>query len=188
MPDNTSTTTVTNVSAAKPAAAGAVLVGSTSATLPTSVSAATTGFTSLGYISEDGLSNTNSPSNEFMKAWGGDVVLASQTERADTFRFKLIECLNPDVLKVVYKDADVTGSLDGTAGIAVKSSAAQLPEKAYIFDMIMRNDVAKRIVVPRAVVTSVGEVAYKDNEISGYEIEITALPDSAGYTHYEYIK
>lgn len=178
--------TVTNVSAGKPKVGGAINVADTSATLPTTVNAALTGFTALGYVSEDGLTNQNTIESEDIKAWGGDTVLVIQTEKTDTFGLTLIEVLNVDVLKIVFGDTNVTGTL--ADGITVNVNATELPEKAWVIDMVMRNGALKRIVIPRAKVSEIGEVSYTDNEAVGYELTLTALPDTNGNTHYEYIK
>lgn len=179
--------TATNVSAAKPSTGGAMYAGATTVTLPTSTSASIpTGMTSLGYISEDGVTNASSPTNEDVKAWGGDVVLSMQTEKTDTFSMTLIEVLNDSVLKQIFGAANVTGSL--SAGIAIEVNASELPEQAFVIDMIMRNNTAKRICIPRGKITEIGEVSYADNAAAGYAITITAMPDADGNTHYEYIK
>lgn len=179
--------TVKNVSAAKPPVGGAIYVADTTATMPTdATSELGTGWTALGYISEDGLSNDNAPDAEVIKAWGGDPVLSIYGSREDTFSFQLLEVLNVEVLKLIYGSANVTGSL--STGITVKASNDPLDDKAFVFDMIMRDGALKRIVIPIASVTDVGTIEYSDSDAVGYDTTITAQADSSGYTHYEYIK
>ena len=179
--------TATNVSAAKPPVGGAIYIGETSLTMPTdAVSQLDEGFASLGYISEDGLSNDNSPDTETIKAWGGDPVLIIDNGKEDTFSFTLLEVLNVDVLKAVYGSRNVTGTL--ATGITVRANSDAPDSKAFVADMIMRNNALKRIVVPNASVIEIGEISYTDSDAVGYEVTISAQADSAGNTHYEYIK
>ena len=139
----------------------------------------------LGYVSEDGLTNSDTRDSESVKAWGGDTVLNVLTSREDTFGFTLIESINVDVLKMVYGDENVTGDL--ASGIAIKANSNCDTEAAYVIDMILKNNVLKRIVIPDAKVSEVGDIGYKDAEATGYETTLTCMPDNDSNTHYEYI-
>lgn len=176
-----------NVTAAKPKVGGAMYVAPAGTALPTDATTALAEtFKSLGYISEDGLTNSNSPESEEIKAWGGDIVLTPITGRPDTYSVKLIESLNVDVLKMAYGDDNVTGTLE--TGITVKANATDLEEHPVVVDMILRNGVLKRICIPSAKVSEIGEISYTDADASGYELTLSCQPDADGNTHYEYIK
>lgn len=176
-----------NVSAGKPLTSGGVKLAPTGTTLPTDASTALdVAFKSLGYCSEDGLINSNSPSTTDIKAWGGDTVLTIQEEKEDTFKFTLIDSLDVEVLKAVYGSDNVSGTLSN--GISITANADEPAEAIWVFEMVMNNDAVKRIVVPCGKIIEVGDISYTDSDAIGYELTIKALPDASGNTHYEYLK
>ncbi|MCQ2530281.1 MAG: phage tail protein [Lachnospiraceae bacterium] len=178
-----------NVSAAKPKVGGAIYVAPAGTSLPTDATTALANtFKALGYISEEGLVNSNEMSSTDIKAWGGDEVLNIDQGRSDSFKYTLIEALNVEVLKQVYGSANVTGTAL-SSGVTVKAKAAlELPEQVVVAEMVLKGGILKRIVIPAGKVTAVGDVTYSDTNAIGYETTLKAFPDSSGFTHYEYIK
>ena len=108
MPE-TITTNVSNVTAGKPAVAGAIYRAPLGTELPTDAKTPlSNAFISLGYCGEDGFRNDNNRTVRKIKAWGGQNVLTVQEEVADDFKVNLIEVLNVNVLKAIYNDGNVT--------------------------------------------------------------------------------
>lgn len=181
--------TAANIVAGVPLATGGVLLGATTATAPTTATAALTGFTGAGYIGEDGVTETNERNTDKIRAWGGDTVKVVQTEHNVSYKFTFLETLNGDVLKAVYGDDNVlTTAATVSSGTLheVQINGAELPRKSFVFEV--KDGAAKiRIYVPDGQVTEVGDVTYSDSEVIGYEVTVEAFPDSLGNKAYKFM-
>lgn len=179
--------TASNVSAGKPDIAGSIHVAPKGTPLPTTTSEAlNAAFKCLGYVSEDGLTNSTGLESEKKKAWGGDTVLVIQTSKDDSFKFTLIESLNTDVLKYVYGSDNVSGTLE--TGVTVTVNNKDVEEHALVIDMILRDNTAKRIVIPDGKISEVEDIVYSDSDAVGYGTTLECIPDEYSNTHYEYLK
>lgn len=177
-----------NVSVGKPRPAGGIYRAPIGTALPTDANTALDpAYKSAGYIAEGGVTNSYTITTEAKRAWGGDLVIVNQTEYTDTFAFGLIEVLNPDALEIPYGSGNVSGTLD--TGITIRANGADKGEYVYVIDMIMRGGVLKRVVIPDAAISELGDIVYQDNEAVSYPVTLMAQA-YAGYdgdTHREYI-
>lgn len=177
--------TISNVTAGTPKVGGSFFYAPLKTTLPTDAKTElASAFKNLGYISEDGVKQSESLETNTVKAWGGDVVMTSQTGKTFTYTLTLIEALSVEVQKLVHGEGNVDGDL--ATGLTVKGNAKELEDKSFVIEQIMRGNTLKRTVIPNAKVTSIGEVTYKDGESVGYEITLTASPDDSGNSFYDY--
>lgn len=177
---------VANVTTGKPKVGGAVFRAPAGTQVPTDATTALSdAFKNLGYISEDGVTNSTSIESEEIKAWGGDTVASPQTGKTDTFQMTLIESLNAEALKAYFGNENVTG--DTSSGITIMSNSKELKESVWVVDMIATGNIPHRIVIPKAKPSELEDITYVDNEAAGLGMTLTALPDDQGNTHYEYI-
>lgn len=179
-----------NVSVGKPATGGAIFRAPKGTTLPTDPTAPLSeDFKCLGYISSDGLTNSQSRETSEAVAWGGDVVLNPQTKKTDTFKFTLIEGLNLEVLKVVYGDSNVEGTSLET-GVTVRANSKELDHAVFVVDRIYNDGTKNRTVIPDAQPIAIDDVNYKDNDPIGFPVTLAASPYEGygGDTHREVFK
>lgn len=166
-----------NVSVGKPRTTGAIYIAPAGTVLPTDATTAlAAAYKHLGYVSDDGLSNSPSIESDDIKAWGGDTVLSPQTSKSEDFSFTLIESLNMEVMKTVYGAENISGTFE--TGLTATYSSNELPAAVWVVEMILNNDILKRTVIPAGKITEIGEISYKDNEAIGYEITLKALPSN----------
>ena len=176
-----------NVSTGKPNIGGAVYVAPKGTTLPTDATTAlSSAFTCLGYVSEDGLENSNEMDVSSIKAWGGMIVYRSLNELNDEFSLALIESENVDVLKTVYGSSNVTVGVDNTVKVDIKAEDPE--EKVWVFELALRGNRAKRIIVPDGAITAREAITYNDSDPIAYGITVSAYPDASNKTHHEYME
>ncbi len=182
---------VKNVYAAEPLATGSCLVAPLGTALPTSVDAVVDeDFVDLGYVGEDGFTETNERTTEDKKAFGGDTVKVLQTEYNHTFQFVLLESLKADVLKAVYGASNVTvtpaNSSHGTQ-ITVKKNSKKLPHMSWVIDTTDTELNAKyRNVIPDGQITEVGDVTIVHSDTISYEVTVKCFKNGAGDYVYLY--
>lgn len=179
--------TVANVSTGKPKTTGGVWMAPAGTTLPTDATT-TLGndFKCLGYISEDGVTESCDMSVNTINAWGGDPVLTAQENKTYTYSFTPIETINVEVLKAMYGSDNV--SVDSTSGlITVKGNSKEVEAFVYVIELALRDGAYERIVLPNGKLTSLGDQTYNDSDPIGAETEITALPGSDGDAFKKYI-
>lgn len=178
-----------NVSNAKPKGengryAGGLYFAPSGTDVPTDASTKLTDtYTSAGYLSDDGVKNKRDRKTEDVVAFGGDTVLSVTTSLTETFELGMLETTK-DTLSIVYGADNVTADGDS---ITVVHNAKDMPRMVYVFELALTGDRVKRIVIPDGQVSDVDDVEYKDGEAITYSPTITAFPDSAGNTAYEYI-
>jgi hypothetical protein len=175
-----------DVRIAIPNTTGGVKVGATTAPAPTD--ATTTldgGFVGVGYIGEDGFTESPSTDTQDIVAWGGDIVRRIQTSHDVTYAFEMIET-NAQSLALYYGDDNVTATAASpTAGnrLAVEVKGTQLPRKSVVFEMF-DGEVIERIYLPDAQITERSEIQRSHGDAARYSVTFTAYPDASGVKAY----
>lgn len=77
-----------NVTGAKPKVAGAIYRAPLGTALPTDATTALAAeYKDLGYVSDEGITQSESKDSSNVVAFGGDVVYITEGEHTDTFKF-----------------------------------------------------------------------------------------------------
>lgn len=182
-----STNNTKYINAGKPKIGGAIFTAPLGTTLPTdSTTALDPAFKNTGFVTEDGVSDNLTRSTKDIKAWGGDTVMRVQTAFGDEFKWSFLQSNDPDVLAAIYGEGNVTGTPE--TGMTLTVNSADVPNRAWVIDMVLKDGGTKRLVIPVGSAAMSGEIKYADADAIVYPITVGALPDEAGNTHYEYTK
>ena len=145
---------------------GKVYVGATSATAPTSSTAALTGFTELGYVSADGVTFTTDRATNQIRAWqNADLVRESVTEGTVTYQFMLLETTQ-EVVEAYFGSSMV----DGKIALVPTATGGR---KSFVIDVV---DGAKAIrhYVPAGEILAIEAQTIQNGEAVGYGVTVTA--------------
>lgn len=158
------------------------LVSETSALPTADTELETAGFTAVGFISEDGITEANERDTEKVKAWGGDTVRILQNEHNITYTFTFLEMGNPEVLALLFGADNVVTSGDT---VTIKKNAQILEHKTFVIE-VLDGDKKIRLVIPDGQITETGERQFSHNAVLQVEVTIEAFNDVDGNKGYEY--
>lgn len=154
------------------AVTGAVSVGPTTTAVPTDADSVVVGVVDLGYVSEDGVTETRDRSTTKLKAWqNADTVREVVTDASISYKCKLIET-NADTVELFYAT-----TVDPTTGAILIVPSATGGRQSFLIDVI-DGDEFIRAYVPEGEVTEVGDQVFASGEPIGYEVTITAYPST----------
>lgn len=156
---------------------GEVSVGAVGAAAPATAAAALTGFTGLGYVSEDGITETLDRSVDDIKAWQNAATVRSVVSDASvTYSFTLIET----TVNVIETALGATVTQSASEGTYTINAASTGGRKSFVIDVIDGANL-KRIYIAEGEITELGDTVYASGEAVGYEVTLKSYSSPVVY-------
>ncbi|WP_298047736.1 hypothetical protein [uncultured Bifidobacterium sp.] len=175
-----------NTSLGKPMANGMVYVAPAGTALPTDATTALADtYKTVGFISEDGITNSIDTDTTTVTDAGGTTVINEISSYSETYQFAMMET-QADALGVRFETANV--KTDGDK-LTVDHKMPTGESRVYVFEILMTGNKVKRIVVPDGTVSEFGDTQYHAGDAIVYDVTIAANPSDliGGATSREYI-
>mgnify|MGYP003231395199 CR=1 FL=1 len=152
-------------------------------TLPTdSATALPSAYKLLGYLSEDGLTNTTDTTE--IKDANGTTVMKIITSYAESYQFALLEVLRAESAKLRYNSDAVTGT---DKSMTIKHQMPSDEDFVLVFEIAMSGDVKDRLVIGNATRAEFGDRQVHAGDPQVYDITVSANDMGSGVTAIEYV-
>ena len=170
------------------ATTGAVYYAATTATPPTDATTAVgSGFTSCGYVSEDGLTISTDYGTVAIKDWSKSTVRTLLDDFTGEVTFSFIQTDYESLCAIFGADHVTRTAATSSAGekIAIKIGAHLAPAKAYVFNM-KDGDARIRVVLPNATPKLNGDLTFVAGEAISWSVLLDCGADASGESIYIY--
>lgn len=159
---------------------GGVRVAPIGTTAPADlVTAYAAGWLELGWLSEDGITETPNQDVTEFKGLGGVTVRKVISSSETTFQFTIIERNGPTW--DLYYPGSTRTTAAGITTLIVKSPVAD--PRAFAFDVLDGAANHTRIEVPKGEISERGELVFKSDEMEAYQFTMTCYPAADGETY-----
>lgn len=182
---NSTTNDSTMVSLGKFKVGGYAYWAPAGTTLPTdSATALPAEYKLLGYLSEDGLTNTTDTDTAEIKDANGATVMKIITSYAESYQFALLEVLRAEAAKLRYNSDAVNGN---DKSMTIKHQMPSDEDFVLVFEIAMSGDVKDRLVIGNATRAEFGDRQVHAGDPQVYDITVSANDMGNGVTAIEYI-
>lgn len=175
-----------NVSLGKPKASGFIYRAPAGTDIPMDATTKLPDtFECVGYVGEDGVTQSTDTDKTEVKDAGGVTVLSVITSYAETYQFVMLE-LNKVSATVRY-GSDAVETTGDSMTITHKMPSGE--SAVFVFELLCTGNKARRIVVPDATPNEFGDTQYHVGDAVAYDVTLAANPDDKinGGTSREYI-
>jgi hypothetical protein len=155
--------------------------GTTAPTSPTTTPG--TGWTELGWLGDDGLTETRDVSADQKRAWQGGALVRT-VRSSDTRRFKCVAWETSTTTIALTRPGSTPTTTTGVTHTSVKAYTGS-DIRAWIIDQ-RDGAIDNRKIIPQGEVVEMGDIVGKNGELVAYELTIECYPASDGTLYEEY--
>jgi hypothetical protein len=185
----TSGNSVLEVAAVAPLLTGGLWRAPLGTALPTdTVATLNAAFVPMGFLDDSGVTRAENRPNNKAYAWGGSLVASLQQSYSVTYTFKFYEIMDPDVLKAVHSDGNVTVTA-ATSTVGTLTTTVLNPTLNTNASWVIAGQYQSatlRIALPIARVTQVGSFSMTHKNLATYDVTLESFPDTSGNFGYQY--
>ena len=175
----------TNVSLGKFKVGGYAYWAPAGTALPTdSESALDPAFQLIGYLSEDGITNTTDTNTTEVKDANGTTVMKVISSYAESYKFSMLEVLRVEAAKLRYNEDAVTGS---DKSMTIKHQIPSDNGFVLVFEIAMTGNVKDRLVIGNGTRAEFGDRQVHAGDAQVYDVTVSANDMGNGVTAIEYI-
>ena len=174
-----------NVSSTKGVKGGYIFSAPVGTALPTDIkSKLDPAFRCLGFISEDGYTESEETDANELKDMNGDLMDSSNSNRVESAQVTFAE-IKASTLKRQYGEDNVK---DENGVISVKHNSNSHPTFIYVLELVLKNNRRWRKVVPQGQSSELDDLTIASSELCQRPLTIKYLTDSEGNTCYDYFE
>lgn len=166
---------VKNVDEIVVASNGSLYVAPVGTTLPTSETATLTGFTDLGYVTEDGVKFALDESTKKVMGWQSFYALRNIVESKELSLEATLLQWNDKTLVFALGGGTVTEPTSGKYKF-VPAEAEEIDERSIVLDWL-DGDKKYRLVIPRGKVSGSREISFTRTDAAPLPVKIEVLSD-----------
>lgn len=138
-----------------------------------------------GYVSQDGVTMSQSRSTTTLKDWGLNSVRTLLDDFTNTVQYSELETSYETMVRMVGEDNVTRTAANATHGEQLNVAIGPIlaPARAWVFSM-KDEDRRLRIYIPNGQVTEVGDTNFVANDGVKWNFTITCNDDGTGHTIY----
>jgi hypothetical protein len=122
------------------------------------------------------------PGSEDLNVWGPIAVGTAKSSFSDKFTIPFASTADKDVKAVLWGDGNVSHA-DGV--ITAFHNGDDQKYYAWVIKRVLNDGRKEWMVYPKAKVSEIGDISYKDTDITVYPITFSAAPYLGSKTGYE---